>query len=91
MDIKNKIQNSFENAPKNTKNQQSIIRVWCFLACFTRFMCSITLKLLPFATESCGATKMAATTYNLFVINKSEGTRLDSSTIRRSPAIQLTM
>ncbi len=52
MDIEKKIQNSFENAPKNPKNQHSRIRVWCFVACFARFMCSITLKLLPFATES---------------------------------------
>lgn len=91
MDIEQKIQNTVENAPKNPKNQNSRIRVWCFVACFTRFMCSITLKLLSFATESCGATKMATTIYNLFVINKSEGTRLDFSTIRRSPAIQPTM
>jgi hypothetical protein len=66
MDIKKKIQISFENAPKNPKNQHSRIRVWCFVACLATFMCSITLKLLPFATESCGATKVAATIYNLF-------------------------
>jgi len=91
MDIGKKFKIHLKMPLKNPKNQHSRIRVWCFVACLTTFMCYITLKLLPFATESCGGTKMAATIYNLFVFNKSEGTRLDFSTIRRSPAIQPTM